>query len=188
MTSSIQASPQQAKFDAASAAHRAFLALKPGGKRMDAHNEQYGAINARGRNLATAVLPGANFVGAQMQDCDLSLADLFGASFSRADLSGGRMRRVKACGARFDGAVLLDADLREADFRPGQSVQWSGIVGKNADQPTEASAAENAPTGIAENGNGAAVFTNADLRGANLGGARAPCWPDAICEGPACAA
>jgi len=87
-------SPQQQKFDVATAAHRAYLMGKPVGKRMDARNEEFGAVMARGRNIATSVLTGANFAGAQMQDCDLSMADLFGAVFSLADLSGCKLRRA----------------------------------------------------------------------------------------------
>jgi taurine dioxygenase len=82
--------------------------------------------------------------------------------------------------ARFDGAILREADLREADFRPGQNVQWSGVAGKGGDPQAEKPAGESAPAGLPEATSGATVFTNADLRGANLEGAK---LKDAILDG-----
>jgi len=108
---------QQVNFETALDGHFAFLMGRQGGKRMDARNQEFGAIDARGRNLSAAIMSGVNLIGALLQDCDLSMADIFAANLSFADLSGGNLSRIDARGSHFDNAIMRDCDLRGAGRR-----------------------------------------------------------------------
>lgn len=64
-----------------------------------------------GARLGNASLTGAVLAGANLRGADLAGADLRHADFSGADLTGADLRATKRDGARFDGAVLTDAQL-----------------------------------------------------------------------------
>ena len=118
----MKKSSQQSYFESARLGHLAYLMSRPGGKRMDIRSETLRSIYDRRCNLSASVLSGVNLIAALMQDCDLSMADLFTADLSFSDRNGRNLRRIDERGARFDNALLRGADLRGGDFCPGHAV------------------------------------------------------------------
>jgi uncharacterized protein YjbI with pentapeptide repeats len=74
--------------------------------------------------LAMAVLADARLV-----HCDLSRADLAGASWHRAALTHCALRRANLVDARLDRAVVSDCDLRGADLAIVRSPHVATLAG-----------------------------------------------------------
>ena len=76
----------------------------------------------QGVNLREAELQGANLSGARLQgaNLDFTRVDLSGTNFTRVDLSGANFTEADLSRVCFDGAVLKDATLKDAEFAPFQ--------------------------------------------------------------------
>lgn len=77
------------------------------------------SANLRFANLSRASLGFASFSRANLSGSDLSGAELFRTHFYYADLTGANLSSVTRSGTRsseFEGAVLCDADLSNADL------------------------------------------------------------------------
>jgi uncharacterized protein YjbI with pentapeptide repeats len=152
------------RFEALVAAHEAFLARRPGGRRAT-----LGFIIATGfscdrRNLSDARFDGSDFSGTSFLAADLSRASLYCCNLSGCDLRQARLQRADLRGATFAGASLAGANLDGADMRA--AVLWASdevlglrwIAGRNNE------AAADDAGGVAHG----VDFTNASLQGARL--------------------
>jgi hypothetical protein len=74
------------------------------------------ARNCPDCNLQNVDLSRANLIGAKLSGADLSGADLSGSNLRRADLSGANLTRAKLVQANMPGADLTDCNLKGADL------------------------------------------------------------------------
>jgi uncharacterized protein YjbI with pentapeptide repeats len=79
------------------AAHAAFLARRPGGRRASLKFRDLSGLDLGNHRLAEADFSGATLRGCHMACADLRGATLFGADLTRVDLTE---------------AILMDADMR----------------------------------------------------------------------------
>ncbi len=89
-------------------------------------------INLRSANFSHADLSGADLHNADLNHADFRDARVGAAIFRNSFLISADFRRAR-CGADFTGAVLIDADLREASFRGallyGADLSRSNLIG-----------------------------------------------------------
>jgi hypothetical protein len=85
-----------------------------------------GERDFRGANLEQADLTGADLHEANLSGVNLRGADLSGAQLYRTDLSGADLRGADLTRANLFGANLRGADLREADLT-GSRVHWANL-------------------------------------------------------------
>lgn len=169
------------RFEALVAAHEAFLAGRPGGRRATLKLIVSPGVVCEGRNLADARFDGADFTGARFAGTDLRRASLYCANLSHCDFRGARMQRSDLRGATFAGASLAGANLDQADMRA--AVLWAsdealGLRWLGGRTRPGGEGAEQAVAGVDFSNcslQGAqlrdANLKNADFTGANLNGA-----------------
>lgn len=96
--------------------------------RLWAHDTQM-----QGSNLSFAYMPGAAFVGANLQDADLRFANLSGAYLDRVVLRDAILATTNLKGASLDRAQLQGAYILQTDFKaawlPLAEFELSQIVG-----------------------------------------------------------
>lgn len=169
------------RFEALVAAHEAFLAGRPGGRRATLKFIVSPGVACDRRKLADARFDGADFSGASFVGADLRRASLFCANLSRCDFRGASLQRSDLRGATFAGARLAGANLDQADMRA--AVLWAsdealGLRWIGGRSQPNAEGAEQAVAGVDFSNcslQGAqlrdANLKNADFTGANLNGA-----------------
>jgi uncharacterized protein YjbI with pentapeptide repeats len=152
------------RFEAMVAAHEAFRAGRPGGRRAT-----LGFIIATGfscdrRNLSDARFDGSDFSGTSFLGADLSRTSFYCCNLAGCDFRQARLQRADLRGATFAGASLAGANLDEADMRA--AVLWASdevlglrwIAGRGRPQAADAEG------GVAHG----VDFSNASLQGARL--------------------
>lgn len=153
------------RFEALVAAHEAFLARRPGGRRATLGFVIATGFNCDRRNLADARFDGSDFSGTSFVGADFSRASLYCCNLSECDLRSARLQRADLRGATFAGASLAGANLDGADMRAAVlwasdevlGLRWiSGRKGRDAQADEDGSVAHGVD------------FTNASLQGARL--------------------
>lgn len=111
------------RFEALVAAHEAFIASRPGGRRATLSFIIATGFNCDRRVLADARFDGADFTGTSFVGADLSRASLYCANLARCDFRRARLQRADLRGASFAGASLAGANLDQADMRA--AILWA---------------------------------------------------------------
>lgn len=151
------------RFEALVAAHEAFLAGRPGGRRATLKFIVSPGVVCEGRNLSDGRFDGADFTGARFAGADLRRASLYCANLSGCDFRGARMQRSDLRGATFAGASMAGANLDQADMRA--AVLWAsdaalGLRWISGRSRAEGEGGDQAVAGV--------DFTNCSLQGAQL--------------------
>ena len=116
----VQSTPIHLKpdrFEALVAAHEAYVARQPGGRRATLSFIVATGMRCDRRRLADARLDGADLRGTTFVGADFSRASLYCANLSRCDFRGAKLGRADLRGAIFNGANLGGANLDQADMR-----------------------------------------------------------------------
>jgi uncharacterized protein YjbI with pentapeptide repeats len=157
------------RFEALVAAHEAFLAGRPGGRRATLSFIIAAGFNCDRRTLADARFDGSDFSGTSFVGADLSRTSLYCANLSRCDFREANMQRADLRGATFAGASLAGANLDQADMRAAvlwasdeiRGLRWVG--GRSAAAPPDPETPE--AGGPVTHG---VDFSNCSLQGARL--------------------
>ena len=101
------------------AAHQAFLARRPGGRRASLKFRDLSGFDLTGCQLAEADLSGASLRESRLIRTNLRGANLFGADLTQADLSEAILADADMRGVAMRDAILVRTDLSRVDLREG---------------------------------------------------------------------
>ena len=101
------------------AAHQAYLARRPGGRRACLKFRDLSGLDLTACRLAEADLSGACLRGCRMVRADLRGANLFGADLTRVDLTEAILADADMRGVAMSDARLIRTDLTRVDLRDG---------------------------------------------------------------------
>ena len=107
------------EFPAIVAAHHAYLARRPDGRRACLKFRDLSDLDLTGCSLAEADLRGACLRGCTMVRANLRGANLFGADLTRVDLTEAILADADMRGVAMSDARLIRTDLTRADLREG---------------------------------------------------------------------
>lgn len=157
-----------ADFVAAIRGHEDYVNRRPGGKRADLRFIKVPGVNLSLRQLDEIELSGAdlhkaNFEGASLNQASLSCADLTGANLGLASLKRADLRGARIFGASFEFADMDSADFRQTTIAmAGADSQWT-MVGQDK--------GKSVPVTFANCSLKGARLQNANLKDANFDGA-----------------
>src|SRR6516164_4383913 len=112
----------QAQLDEAVQRHGLFREGRSGGRRAVLVAHDLSSLGLAGADLSHADFTGSSFFGADLRGARFEAATLFACDFRQANLESASLAHADLRGCFFAGAIMLGANLFEADLRPGAHV------------------------------------------------------------------
>jgi uncharacterized protein YjbI with pentapeptide repeats len=112
----------QVQLDEAVQRHGLFRDGRSGGRRAILVAHDLSGLGLAGADLSHADFTGSSFFGADLRGARFEAATLFACDFRQANLESASLAHADLRGCFFAGAIMLSANLFEADLRPGAHV------------------------------------------------------------------
>jgi uncharacterized protein YjbI with pentapeptide repeats len=109
----------QAELDEVLRHHTLFRQSRPGGRRAVLTGYDLSGLRLACCDLSHADLTGSSFYGTDLHDAKFDCATLFACDFRQANLTNISLIHADVRGCFFAGALMVGANLFEADLRPG---------------------------------------------------------------------